>query len=643
MARRPPPRAPAKQRVATALAAADDARVSDAALAAAVAAATDREGELVAAWRERAARGDDALIERLLGGFEHAALAAAHAGELAAFARSLAPVVGRADVFAHVADALSAERAVVREAACAAWLDAAALAAVDDGEADVLVRCAVAIAETGDPRTAGDRDAALAGLARCDHPGARRALFDAIRHAQTEHNQELRAAAYRGIGRVHHPDAMAFLVERMFVEREAYGALADAIAVRLDRHVHRAIVDTLVARAGDADALHAAALYVDVLVSANPSPRMVVELARAVQAWSPRTNDDTRRLRHVLEQAVVAALAIGQPPDARAFLARAGKLAVTPYSDFHVKEHDRRTPAPLGDAAMKTKLAALQSGALDRELAVARADADAARAKGKPVAADDAKLGALAGCTVAARIAADKKTRETWFHDASGTLYVYDGYAIVPPPCTITHGAFRAAITGTEIADWLGDAARIDERVVVLPRPRARTPGPAREVLRLGDRVLVFEQTADGDELAGAWPVEPIGLGFADEAAARRVFALLAANPPTGSAIVEPWQVRRTYVLPGGRDVASLAIAGAEVDARTPARYPPIARAHAGVNEAIAAAQQWELAVLHGGGRIASLARAPEPPRSPARGPAAPREQIASGAGEAGTRGKRRA
>src|SRR5262249_28373392 len=154
-----------------------------------------------------------------------------------------------------------------------------------DAQVDTLIRMTVAIAEAGNDTA--DRRAANDALAHGGHAGARHALVDALRNARTTKNAELRPNLYRGLARIEHPDVVAFLVDRLFVEREAYGALVDALAARHDTATHRRVLAALAARATDLDATRAATLYADLLVETDQPPKLIVELARAMLAWQP--------------------------------------------------------------------------------------------------------------------------------------------------------------------------------------------------------------------------------------------------------------------------------------------------------------------------------------------------------------------
>ena len=593
--------------IAAVIAMADDPQITDMSLASAIVELRYHgQEELVAAWKTRVAAGDAALITRLLGLFEWTSLWATDDDHLEPYIHALWPASGNAEVFSHIEHAIASPNVAVREAVCEEWIrEAEGRAGFDDAQIDKLVRSAVAIAEAGDDTD--DRRAANRALFYISHTGARQALIDAIRHATTKHNDDLRNNLYRGLGHIAHSDVMPFFIERMFVEREEYWALMESIADKLDADAHRAVLGELARRAGDPDAIHAATMYAEVVIDKKPSPRLLVELARAILAWQPASNDDQRRLRYVFEQATLAALAIRAPDDARAFAARARALPPSPYSDYRVIDRDSKTPVAFAEADTKKQLAALEAGKLDREIADARTAADAARAAGKPIAVDDARLGALAGCTVASRFLDDRERKVVWFFDEVGELHVYDGYSVVPMVLEVAGVAGRTLGWNDSLATFLEGQALIDERLTLFD---AKLTG-AREVIRIGARVLVFDgRGRDYWEQIG---VSLVGLRFASYTTARDAVARFAANPPEGMTRVDSWYregkgaIRRTYYapLPGGGynsdGDAQLAVLGATIDSRIDDGAPAIERAHADGDAAIKAVQTWEGKLLVAG------------------------------------------
>ncbi|MDB4955064.1 MAG: hypothetical protein JWO36_2633 [Myxococcales bacterium] len=598
--------------VAAVLALADDARVPDMVLSAAVADMRYHgKDALVAVWKKRVADGDHALITRLLALFEWTGLWATEDDHLEPFIHALYPAGARPEVFGQIEGALASESATVRQAVLKAWLDEVEGQQVfTDQQIDKLVRSTVAIAEAGNKTS--DQQAANTALGSMSHAGARNALMAAVRNSSTAKNKQLREHLYSGLSQIDHPSIVAFLIERMFVEREEYSGLMEAIAHKLDSDAHREIMTTLGRRAKDTDAAHAAAVYAEILVDKKRSPRLLVELARGVATWEPPTNDDGRRLRYVAEQAVVAALALHSTDDARSLLARAKALPEKPYSDYRVIDRDQKTPAPLADADTKKQLAALESGKLDQQIADARAAADAARAAGKPIAADDEHLGKLAGCTVSGRLLDDRERRVVWFFDEVGGLHVYDGYSIVPPPFQMT-GAGGTGIPSSAMAAFIAGKTIVDERITHFDAKHTN----ARDVIRIGDRVLVFD--GRGKDYWEQIGLVVYGLKFGSFVLARDAVARFAANPPVGMKRAPSWYiegvgaVRRKYYapLPGGaynkEGEARLAVLGSAIDGRTDERVPPLDRTHADADAAIKAMQAWEGRLFAAGGRITKI------------------------------------
>jgi len=335
---------------------ADDARQSDAAIAAALAAMPEKgKADIAAKWTARVTSGDAALVTRLLAMFELTALSATDASALAPVIAALRPVGALPEVFSHVEHAMASERAVVREAMCTLWLaDASAQTTFEASQIDKLVRCAIAIAEAGDGRP--DTRAAVAALSRIRHPGAGRALSEAIRHAHAT-RAELLEGLYAGLAGTGDREVVPFLIERLYVERAAYGPLVAAVAATFDNAAHRQVLASLAARAHDPSAIRALTLYADAVAVRGRSGGRLVELARAVLGWSATNNDDARRLRHVFELALDAAVALARDVDAGAFLARAKELPDTPYSDYHVLARNTRTPALFEAARIREYLA----------------------------------------------------------------------------------------------------------------------------------------------------------------------------------------------------------------------------------------------------------------------------------------------
>src|SRR5262249_38212612 len=156
----------------------------------------------------------------------------------------------------------------------------------------------------------------------------------------------------------------------------------------------------------------------------------------------------------------------------------------------------------------KQRIAQLEAGKLDAQIAEARASAESARAAGKPIAADDARLGTLAGCKVSGRFFEDKDNHVVWFFDEVGALHVYDGYAITTPSCQVSGTGGSGIMWGTPMATFVAGHPMIDERAVFLDIKASR----AREIIRLGDRLLVHD--GSGKDYWEHISVPPLGLKF---------------------------------------------------------------------------------------------------------------------------------
>jgi hypothetical protein len=584
---------------------ADDPQVTDMTLSSAIVEmryhGNDR---LIAHWKQRIAAGDSAAITRVLGLFEWTALWATDPDQLEPYIHALYPAGARPEVFASVEHALAGNSMVVRQAVLEDWLRASeGIRAFDDAQVDKLVRMTVTIAEAGDDTD--DRRAANRALFYTPHPGARHALMDGVRNASTAKNDELRYNLYFGLSHIDHPDILPFLVDRMFVEREEYWALLEALESKVDATAHVRVLGTLVERAEDESAIHAATVYADMLLHKKHAPRMLVDLARVIVGWQPATNDDARRLRYVFEQATAAALELMRTDDARTFLGRARELPESRYSDYLVKDRDTRTPAAFAEPALAEQLGALESGALDAQIADLRAAAEKARSSGKPITADNARLGMLAGCRVASRFVEDRASRVVWFLDEAGALHVYDGYAVVPPSCQVVGTAGRG-IVSSAMSAFVAGHPMIDERALLLDLKQGR----AREVLRLGDRLLVHD--GSGRDYWQHIAMPALGLKFATTAEARQMFERLVANPPAGMKRVDPWFLERAGAVhrryhcprPTGDGEADLAVLDGEIDGALDDRCPPLERQFPSRAAAVAALEVWETRVLAAGGRI---------------------------------------
>ena len=180
--------------------------------------------------------------------------------------------------------------------------------------------------------------------------------------------------------------------------------------------------------------------------------------ARVVIGGSRARTTTRRRLRYVFEQATrrrardASAPRRARVPRARAHAARGRAVLRLPRQGSRSTARRRRSPTP----AMKPKLAALESGELDRELAAARG---CRRARARRGHADRRRRRARSACSPAARVAAPARrpTRRRARRGSStrvGTLHVYDGYGVITPP-------FQFTGTGGTGIPWNGMATFI--------------------------------------------------------------------------------------------------------------------------------------------------------------------------------------
>ena len=581
----------------------DDPQTPDLSLTVAIADVRDHAlPELLEVWRTRVAAGDDALVNRLAALFEWTSLSATDIAQLAPFVRVLRLAGRQRAVYALLDGALTSENPTVREAVLRDWLgEPEGLAALSDPQIDTLMRSVIAIAEEG--HDTPDRKAANQLLQTASHPAARKPLMDAIEGSKTKRNDQLRTNLYRGLAQITHDSVSAFLINRLFGEREAYDGLIDALAGRLGAQIHRDVLAVLAARTRDPDVVHAATAYAEILVEKRPSPRLLVDLARALIATLPKTRDDGRRLRYLFEQATAAAIGVRALDAARTFVTRARDLPDNPYSDYRVIDRGLKTPAAFTDESLKAQIAALDSGELEMQLAAARAATDAARKGGKPAPADDARLAVLAGAAVAQRLLDDRDTCVVWFYDELGEPLVYDGFGVAPPTFTLK-GDPHAGMSATELTAFVGGKTIIDERVTCCDAGFTRV----REVIRIGDRILVF----DGGSQAGRAPLRVLGVKLAGYIAARDATARFAASPPEGMKRTDPWTrkggvIYREY-LSGAGSTARLAVVGGKIHGATDNRFPALERGHADAAAAGKAIQAWEGKLFAAGGRLVALA-----------------------------------
>jgi hypothetical protein len=570
-----PARFDEKLAVPAIVALAEDPAVSDVSLSTAIAELAAKD-ELVAVWRERIAAGDDALVMRLLALFEWAGLSATDPAQLAPYIRALQPAGGRPEVFAQIDSALASESMVVRAAVLDGWLrDAAASASFDDAQIGMLMRSAIAIAEAGADTI--DRRAAHAVLACCaGHPATAPIVIDAIRAPRAKRAQELRASLYAGLAHVRHPAIPPFLIEQLFVEREVYPPLLDALATHLDLALHKRLLAIFTTRARDADVLRAVTLYAELIVDKTSSPRLLVDVGRMVSGWQPTTTDDQRRLRYILERAVVAALGIYDVDNATALLARARELPPRPYSEYRVVGRAEDTPAPFADSAVQTKLADLDEGIFPL-------------APAEPGVPDDSTLSELVGSAVATRIFDDQRGT-VWFLDELGELHVFDKGTIASPP------PFQLQQPLTDIAALLGGKSFVDERVTLVDATHKRV----REVIRIGDRMLVFHGPL-------AAPLLSFGCKLGSYVATRDVVRHIATHPPRSMKKTDPWkQVTRSYESVRGVP-ATVAIRGSNIEATIDDSFPTLQREHANAQAAVAAYHLWEVRLFAAGGRLVAI------------------------------------
>ena len=189
------------------------------------------------------------------------------------------------------------------------------------------------------------------------------------------------------------------------------------------------------------------------------------------------------------------------------------------------------------------------------------------------MAATDARLGVLAGCTVKSRLLDDRERNVVWFFDEIGELHVYDGYSVVPMVLEVAGVEGRTYGLRDDVATLIDGQTLVDERVTFADAKVSAT----RDVIRIGSRLLVFDGRGHGVAL--------VGLRFASYSAARDAVARLVANPPEGMSRIDSWYregigaIRREYHVPlpgGATGKAELALLGGTIDGRRDDGAPPL-------------------------------------------------------------------
>jgi hypothetical protein len=586
-----------------------DPTVGDGALVNAVVAMRYHGSEqLVDAWKARV-KTDAALRGRLVSLLDWLGDHASDDDQLEPFIHALAPVGGEPEVFALVMRLFASANPITRATVCEEWVrEDDGRAAFSNDQMAAVMREVVRLALPGEDKQDDSRAAGRA-LFYGHHPGARAVLMDAIRTAKPSHDK-LRWNCYFGLDE-DAPDIRAFMIERLFDEDDEYWALLEWFEDHTDAGVHREVLDALAARRSDAKAVHAATAYFDAMFDKKQAPRFAIGLARAVADWTAATKEDGRRLRYIFEAGTAAALQVNDPASARVLLARVEdrKLPSPAYSDYQEVDRDNKTKAHLADKEVKKQLAALAAGKLDAAIDALRAQANAARAKTRPVALSDADLGLLAGCAVGKRLLDDTAAKVAWFFDEVGTLYAYDGYDVTP--------ATAAGIAWTRL-DWktapcavVGTATQPADERAVFATGKATA---LREVARHGRHLLVYT-TEGAPNWTGRARVSGYGLTLASVDAARDAFARFAASPPAGMQRRDPWYVdnrgavSREYSIPtptGGHEQAVIAVVGSEIRGRFGDGLAAAPR-HASPDAAIAAFAAWEAGVHAAGGQLTEI------------------------------------
>ncbi len=563
--------------------------------------------ELETAWKARVKAGDGGLIARLVRLLEWMSERADDEDQLEHLIHSLWPVGNRPDVHALIVGLLGSTNPVAQLAVCEEWIrETEGREVFEPAQMDRLIRIVGKLAEPGED---GDDVARAANRALFygRHAGARTAMMELIRNANPTQTPKLRWNCYFGLADSD-PEIRAFMIERLFDERDEYWALLDWFEERTDMAVHRDVIAALQARKTDPSAIHAATAYFDAMYAKKHVPRLAIRIANEVADWSPRTQDDARRLRYVLEAATASALKINDLDAARGFLERlaAKALDVKPYSDYQI-DRDKPTASPLATTEVKKQLAALKSGKLDAALTALRETAEAARSKGKPIALTDEQLGQLAGCTVSGRLLDDRTTKSAWFYDEVGDLHVYDGYTVR----ATTEAGFEWHKLAWDVppVKLLGPVGSPADDRALFMTAKARA---FREVERFGEWLLVHD-THGGPNWTGRARVGAVGLRFEAAVAAHEAFARFEANPPKDQQPGDAWYrdkrgaITREYVTcdraADRSQTCVIMVLGTEVRGGD----PEVPKTHPTHEAAVAAVEAWEARIYAGGGRLTEI------------------------------------
>ncbi|MFZ6180316.1 WGR domain-containing protein [Nannocystis pusilla] len=418
-----------------------------------------------------------------------------------------------------------------------AYNDNEVVARLSEGQAFRLVRLAARLGVK--PAGAGDGDdgafpaihvyhAAGRVLFYFTNPGGLPAIAEVL--AETS-DQELLSNLYSGLAHIKTEDALGLLRSRLFVEQRQVWYLCDAVAETFDEAGHGEIMVELERTRSDHGANSYAVVFLDFESDTKKKPHSyVAALARAVLGW-PEPGDARARgqRKFVLMHAVRLGLESGDHELVRRAHAAAQAIAEPPFSNLSELHYERATDDPWQSFKAKDRKQ------LERVLA---GDAAAPRKLEKPLKkiGDDA-LAELAGVPIDRRFLTTPDG-EVWFFDKQERLHVFDGQEIKAP-------GFEVVSDLDDLGAFLAGAERCDGHVVHWNA----SAGEFRDIVRYGDRVLVYEGVNNG---------RFTGHGFVADGPehAEALYRKLADNPAKDWFVAEPWYVPqrggvlRTYYAP---------------------------------------------------------------------------------------------
>jgi len=342
-------------------------------------------------------------------------------------------------------------------------------------------------------------------------------------------SDHLRDELYDAIYQIPGRASQDVLIDQLFVETRLVRDLVFSFNDACMPHRHADVL----ARLDATPSLDAAWIYGGCQMHWAHRPRLLLDVVERVIAWGEIGGDPARRA-NLLSDGVRCALELRRYPLAVRCLELLGDTR-------ECLEPTSKEPAKtvLADKELAKQLADLRSGKLAAAQQRVTDEVAAARASGTPSAADDERLGLLAGGQVAYRFHTDSKTREVWFLDAEHELFYYDGFGIAEPPFAFTRFAldegYHAEVPG--LAAWCAGWRTGGRSLHV-----NSSDGAKREVVRSGSRIAI--RVYHSSPLVA---FRVFGLAFADEASAAAAFAALDRDPLDGYRAVDP------FYIPGKR------------------------------------------------------------------------------------------